>query len=143
MSTVAAGLFIVATCVWGGCSTPRTIPPPISVSSGGGPFVFPSAQYTLTEDKELNSYPPVQHLINGLPVLNDTPSRVVSVFLPTDNVAPGTFLILICDNSPHNRVFFRVYFDRSDHPQVKGMLGQQTHLLMFGFDHKWQQFELE
>lgn len=128
-----------------GCAVAPSMPKPISVTSGAaqGPLVLASAAYSLTDDRVLNSYPPVQHLLNALQETNDTPSRVISIFLPQDSIAPGTLLILICDNTPPHTVFFMLHFDHADlqHPRV--ISGEQTYMLIFGFNHQWQQFDLE
>jgi hypothetical protein len=128
-----------------GCAVAPSMPSPISISSGTaqGPLVLASAEYSLKDDRELNSYPPVQYLLNALMDPNDTTSRVISIFLPQDSITPGTLLILICDNTRPHTVFFTLHFDHTDSQRTRVILGGQTYMLIYGFDHQWRQFDLE
>jgi hypothetical protein len=127
---------VFVTTVFASCSIP---PPSVMPTQGAmrAPFVLASETDSLRSDKELDAYPTVQHLINPR---FDT---VFSVFLPSKQVAPGTLLIVMCDNKTTTSPFFKVHFDHADSIPALMISGEQTNIFLYGNDGRWRLFDLE
>jgi hypothetical protein len=122
-----------------GCAAPPSMPAPTSTSTSvGGPFVFSSSEYTLTDDADLKTYPTVQHFTNAVS------GRELNLFLPTgSDVAPGTLLILTCDNTQQDSSYFTIHFERSDTENPRHLLGRKTTIFVSGNNHRWKAFRFE
>ncbi len=138
--------FCLIVCVllaWGGmlalfngCSSSQPIVTPTQ-GAIKAPLVLMSETDTIQSDKELDAYPTVQHFINPR---SDT---VFSVFLPSKQVAPGTLLILMCDNKTITTPYVKVHFDHEDSIPALLLSGEQTNIFLYGSDKRWRLFDLE
>jgi hypothetical protein len=119
-----------------GCATQTRFVLPVSGVSSG-PFVLGCSYDTVTSGTQLLPYPPIQHLFNAVP------GSILNVGLPSGDIADGTILFLICDNEPHISTFFAIHQSDNQKTLLLNMRGTQTHILIYGKDHRWLEFESE